>query len=91
MKRTNLRWSLLLSLLILLAMGTPGLAQSYTLIGRPVSAAKTSISGDLVLSGVAGQPESATTLTGGGYTLNGGLQFQGEVDPFNIYIPVIVK
>lgn len=87
--------ALLLSIVLLIAT-VPTLAQSYTLTGRPVSNAKAISSGDFILAGSVGQPEAGSALSGGGFTLNGGIEFEGppsEVpsDNFPLYLPLILR
>ena len=80
---------------LLLALTVPILAQpNYILFGRPVSSAKTIGGGDYLLSGSVGQPEAGTTLSGGEFTLNGGLSFEGsmvDVDESFLYLPTILR
>ncbi len=81
--------------LLLLAITGPVLAQSnYTSLGRTVSSAKTIGSGDYLLSGSVGQPEAGEALSGGDFTLTGGLAFEGsmiDVDETFIYLPTILR
>ncbi len=80
--------------LVWVVTNIPTLAQSYTLIGRPVSSAQAISGGNFILSGSVGQPEAGTTpLSGGDFTLNGGTKFEGvppQKDLF-IYIPIILR
>lgn len=45
--------------------------------------------GSYSLGGTIGQPD-AGTLSGGGYTLNGGF-WSGAVPNYNIYLPLVLK
>ncbi len=82
--------------ILMLAIGLPIAAQSYSARGRPVAAAQISTGGEFTLSGSAGQPEVGESLSGGGFSLSGGLDFRGStsddsVENHAIYLPAILK
>lgn len=86
---------LLLSI-VLFIVTVPTLAQNYTLTGRPVSNAKALSGGDFILAGSMGQPEAGSALSGGGFTLNGGIEFEGPPsegpsENFPLYLPLILR
>lgn len=95
MKISRKLQSIIVGSLLLLAITGPALAQpNYTLFGRAVSGAKTIGGGDYLLSGSVAQPESGPSLGGGGFTLTGGLAFEGsmvDVDETFLYLPTILR
>jgi hypothetical protein len=88
-----------IAMVIALLIAVPALARSspaptvttydvawYTIDG---GGAMFSVGGSYSLGGSIGQPE-AGSLSGGGYTLNGG--FWGGVDaPHHVYLPIVLR
>ncbi len=64
-------------------------AQGYTLDWFETSSSATMVGGEFSLTGIVGQADSGT-MSGGGYTLNGGfLVSRGE--EYSIFLPLVIR
>ena len=85
------RWAILLIVIMLLwtsyalALST----QEYTLDWFETSSGAIMTGGEFNLMGIAGQSDSGT-MSGGGYTLNGGFLVSSE-ERYSIFLPLVLR
>ncbi len=93
-----MRRVLLLVILVLALPSLRGPSPAHALAGggydltwyRVAAGGGTSVAGDTILTGTAGQPEAGSALRGGGYTLVGGF-WGGGAGQHSVYLPVVIK
>ncbi len=88
--------SILLSLLIVLLLGGTALAQDGFELkwGLVYGGGGQSAAGDYTMVGVIGQPEAGPPMSGGDYTLHGGIASGSAPsggESTSIYLPLVIK